>query len=373
MPGMRWQWISIILLIVPIGTSTPDPLACPAEPESLRLASAYAKAIELLNKGHAEKPTVKSEDELKKQLPPRATETLKTLIALKDGESLAEALTLAAEASLDLDRTEDFDLIQKRLQALSPDSAAKLGVIESRSRFQVRGVQGVKIEGVRALADAFDRILDAYAEVFGFVAFSKVPGKKLRLHVHKEDRITKPPHFAPQFKWHSQIDFPVIDADAFRSPTEDGKFLFYGLCHELGHVIAMWGDLKTEEDHHSWAHYTGIAIVEHLSGNEKDPMLSSLRDVRWRSLKLERERLSKANVQPGPSNADRFLALLLHLHDTVGPKSIGTALNSLDTLGRHARINRVRYYRVSDFESSLLSLPSSKRHMASLKRAFKGE
>ena len=37
----------------------------------------------------------------------------------------------------------------------------------------------------------------AYDEVFGFAEYSKVPGKKLRVRVHLEERITRPPHFAP--------------------------------------------------------------------------------------------------------------------------------------------------------------------------------
>ena len=60
-------------------------------------------------------------------------------------------------------------------------------------------------------ADLLDGILDAYDETFGFKEWSKVPGKKLRVRVHLVDQITRPPHFAPQFPYHSEIDMPVID------------------------------------------------------------------------------------------------------------------------------------------------------------------
>jgi hypothetical protein len=49
------------------------------------------------------------------------------------------------------------------------------------------------------------------------------------------EQITQPPQFAPQFPYHSEIDPPVIHPDRFRSPTEKGQMMFYGLCHELGH------------------------------------------------------------------------------------------------------------------------------------------
>jgi hypothetical protein len=139
-------------------------------------------------------------------------------------------------------------------------------------------MDGVEESGLVAVSDAFDEVLDAYEHTFGFHELSKVPGKKLRLRVHLVPEITKPPHFAPQFAWHSEIDYPVISATDFASPTKKGQFLLYGLAHELGHVVAMWAPTTVEDaDHHAWAHYCGATIVEDLAARRGDsPALKDL-------------------------------------------------------------------------------------------------
>jgi len=80
-----------------------------------------------------------------------------------------------------------------------------------------------------AFADEFATVLagvlDGYDATFGFAELSKVPGKKIRVELHREER-PRPPHFAPQFPYHSTIDFPVASDEAFTSPTRDGKFLY---------------------------------------------------------------------------------------------------------------------------------------------------
>ena len=229
----------------------------------------------------------------------------------------------------------------------------KVGRIVSRPRFIVRGIGEFSEGYLDRFADIFDAILVAYDEVFGFAEFSKLPGKKLRVRLHLEPEIKQPPHFAPEFPWHSEIDFPVSDPAEFRSPTPKGQFLFYGLCHELGHVIAMWGDLQTMEDHHSWAHYTGVAIVDHLSNKQKgSPLFQSLTDLRWRSLQIERQ-LPANQVPASLKSAPGVMRLLLDLHDSAGPRVFGDALNYLDREGKSRRVNRVRYYRFADFRRAL--------------------
>ena len=228
-------------------------------------AETYAAAIRKINETHARKPGDRTEDELAKKVPKRALQALEALLDSPDGAAdLTDALVACAEAALDLDRSQDFEKILARLKRESPKTAETLGTAYSTKRFQLRGIGGLDEEYLERFASIFSAILDGYAELFGDWEWSKVPGKKLRVRIHLEDKITRPPHFAPQYPFHSEIDFPVIDPEALRSPTSDGKFLFYGLCHELGHVIAMWGDRSNEEDHHTWAHYTGVALVEHL-------------------------------------------------------------------------------------------------------------
>ena len=346
-------------------------LAQGAVPE--RLAREYAEAVEALNEAHARKPVAVDERELAAKLPPSAGKLVAEL-AKTQGAEAAAALATAAKAALDLDRVEDFEPLRARLEALAPDAAKELGIALSRPRFLAIGTDGVEPEGLAAIADVFDLVLDAYDDVFGLTNFSKVPGKKLRLRVRLVDRITKPPHFAPQFPWHSEIDFPVIDPKAFRSPTPGGQFLFYGLCHELGHVVAMWGDTKNEEDRHAWAHYTGVAIVEHLATAKKDAAaLKDVRDVRWRSVEFERKQLAAKKVEPGAKDTDAVMARLLALHDAVGPKCIGEALNALDDAGKHQRTNRVRYYAMRDFKAALAATKAGRTKKKQIDAAFAGD
>lgn len=333
------------------------------------LASTYADATLKINRAQAEKPDAKDEEELAKRLPEPAHKALAKLVTLADSRDVREGLWLCGEAALELSRVDDFETVKKRLSVLAPDEASKLGIALARQRFLLRGLDGVEMEGLEGFANVMDEVLDAYDEVFGFSAFSKVPGKKLRVRVHLVPKIERPPHFAPKFLFHSEIDFPVIDAKTLRSPTEDGKFLFYGLCHELGHVIAMWGDASNEEDHHAWAHYTGVAIVEHLAAKD-DPVLKELKDVRWRSLEIERKTVTEKKTKPSTADKDSVMALFIALHDEVGPKAIGAAINALDKKDERLRINQVRYYGFKEHETALLASSEAKKHEKSIKALF---
>jgi len=324
-------------------------------------ANAYVESIARINTAHLRQPGKTTEAQLGAALPISAKTALKRVLDMKAAPDLAAALVKCGEAALDLDLMQDFAAIRTKLATVSPADATRLGNAVSRPRFIVRGIGEFKEGYLDQFSDVTDAILAAYDEVFGFAEFSKVPGKKLRIRVHLEPAITKPPHFAPQFPWHSEIDFPVADGQQFTSPTPQGHFLFYGLCHELGHVIAMWGDLKTMEDHHAWAHYTGVVIVEHLAKAAQDkPALQTLRDTRWRSLTLERA-IPANQVPPGVKDTASVMALLISLHDSVGPKAMGMALNRLDEQNKERRVNQVRYYGFADFRKALETVAPDKR------------
>jgi hypothetical protein len=327
------------------------PFASVAQME--RDVARYTQAVNKINEDHARNPGKEIEESLAKKLPPDAKSALQRVLQVKPSPALAPALRQCADASLDLDLVADFNSIRQRLESISPDDAKKVGRVVSRKRFIARGIGDFSEGYLDRFADVVDAILTGYDEVFGFAEFSKVPGKKLRFRVHLEPEIKQPPHFAPEFPWHSEVDFPVMDPTEFRSPTPKGHFLFYGLCHELGHVIAMWGDLQTMEDHHSWAHYTGVAVVEHLANKLKgSPIIQSLNDVRWRSLELERK-LPANQVPPSLHSSAGVMKLFLDLHDSAGPRAIGEAINFLDREGKSRRVNRVRYYRFADFRRAL--------------------
>ncbi len=345
--------------------------AAAAAQDATTLARDYEKAVLAVNSAHANKPAATDERELARRLPAAATKLPAQLVKLADAPAVRDALATAAVAALELDRIDDFDLLRTRLAALDAARADAVGIAVSRPRFLAIGTQGMQPQGLTAIADVFDLVLDAYRDVFGIEHFSKVPGKKLRLRVHLEAKITKPPHFAPELPFHSEIDFPVVDAEHFRSPTKAGQFLFYGLCHELGHVCAMWGDRTNEEDRHAWAHFTGVVIVEHLSAKDLAP-LRELGDGRWRSLEIERRRHAAQNIKPGPSDADTVFARFLCLYDAVGGKPLGEAIESLDAAGKHLLVNRVRYYSMRDFEQALLASKAGRAAKKAIAAAFEG-
>lgn len=339
-------WLAVALLSL-------CPLAARESPK--KLAATYADAVRDLNEKHARSPGKETEAELAKSLPAGARNAFAALLAIKSGDELVDALAVAVDAAADLDLAKDFEDARARLETLASDRAKVVGRLVSRPRFVVRGTGGLDAKYLEHFADVLDAILRAYDDVFGFAEWSKVPGKKLRVLVHLEPKIERPPHFAPEFPYHSQIDFPVDDASALKSPTPDGKFLFYGLCHELGHVIAMWGDTKNEEDHHAWAHYCGVTIVEHLSKDAKaKSLLDDLTDVRWRS--LEKERAGAEKTKPSLADTDSVMALLIALHDAAGPKSIGAAINALDAGDKRLRVNKVRYYTFAELRDALVKL-----------------
>jgi hypothetical protein len=306
-------------------------------------AARYVKAVAKVNDDHARQPGKTREEQLRAKLPADARSALQRVLAAKDAPDLAPALLQCGEAALDLDLLDDFAAIRARLETAAPAEAKKLGRALSRPRFILRGIGELQKGYLDQFAEVLDTVLTGYDEVFGFAEFSKVPGKKLRLRIHLEPEITRPPHFGPEFPWHSEIDFPVVDPAAFRSPTARGQFLFYGLCHELGHVIAMWGDLQTMEDHHAWAHLHRRDDRRAPARPDEDkPALAGHRRC---ALALARSSSAPSRA-PGPA----FDEELREHHGAVPrasrpdrPESHRCRLNHLDAEGKSRRINRVRY------------------------------
>ena len=127
----------------------------------------------------------------------------------------------------------------------------------------------------------------------------------------------------------------------------------------------MWGDRQTMADHHAWAHYTGVVMVEACS---KEPWAKRLRDRQGRALELERRKLK--DKAPSTTDRDGFLKLLIELHDLVGPKGIGAALNDMEAKGVGHRINRVRYYGLEDLERALLAGTKRRKTKAKIRKLF---
>jgi hypothetical protein len=363
--GMSKQcrWLCLSGLMWALGAGNP------VQGGPLKDAQSYQAAISKINEAHVKQPGKIKEEELRRRLPTIAISALQKVLKTREDPELSGALVMCGEAALDLDLMDHFQQVSDRLAAVDATASAKLGSAVSKSRLIVRGIGSYEPGYLEQFAVVCEGILEAYDRVFGFAEYSKVPGKKLRFRVHVVPAITQPPHFAPQFPWHSEIDFPVVDNTRFTSPTPQGQFLFYGLCHEIGHVIAMWGDLKNMEDKHAWAHYTGTAIVEYLSERtETLDWMKDLRDARWRSLKLERE-LPANKAVPSTASYASMMALLIALHDSIGPQKIGMALNQMDESKQCRRVNQVRYYSMADFGKMLIRVsPDRKQEIAELFR-----
>ncbi len=342
---------------------------CPTDDDKAsKQAEIYAEAVDKLNAAHARNPKG-TEAELAAKLPAKAAKALDKLIALEDSPGLLEGLVYVAEKALELDRIEDFNRAKERL-ARSEFREYDLGAAITRPRFQLRG-RGVDEDYLEHFSEVFQAVLEGYDEVFGFEEFSKVPGKKLRVRIHLEEKIERPPHFAPQFEYHSEIDFPIVNADELVSPTSDGKFLFYGLCHELGHVIAMWGDRANEEDKHVWAHYTGVVVCEYVAEkHKKSRFMKGIRDERWRSYEAFEKEFE--DVPPNTTSREGISALFRALHEEVGPKAIGDAINYLDEKDVRRRINKVRYYTFRELEDGLLETLKKKKRKKLVKNLFAG-
>jgi hypothetical protein len=331
-----------------------------------RFVEDFAAAVEKVNRAHAASPGKATEADLRKKLPRALLKGLDGLLAMEAGDARSEALVAFGHAAAELDLADGIARVEKALRGKkgSPAAAEKLGRYISRPRFLLHALR-VEKAFAEEFALAFEGVLDGYDRTFGFDEFSKVPGKKIRVELHKEAQ-PRPPHFAPQYRYHSTIDFPVAKGGAFTSPTKDGKFLFYGLCHELGHLIAMWCDRRNEEDYHAWAHFTGVVVLEACA---KQPWAKKLRDLRWRSVEIDAKKLKDT----APSRKDRsgVLKTLLALHDIVGAKRIGEALNLMDGKDMGHRINHVRYYALRDLEKALLAGCKSRKEKTRITKLFK--
>lgn len=340
------------LVLALLALAAPLPAAARVT-EAEKAASLWARAIRKVNDDHAKKPGDAKEDDLAARVPKEAREALERLLAMEQSDTdYCDNLVHAANAALDLDLEEEFARLQARLQKAAPARLDEPGTALSRPRFLLRGFGGLDDAYLAMFAEVFDGVLDAYDATFGFREWSKVPGKKIRVRLHLEERITSPPRFDPGFPFHSQIDFPVVDSAVFQSPTERGQFLLYGLCHELGHLVAMWGDRNDEEDLHTWAHYTGCVVVDALSRADPPPSwMKSLGDGRWRSLETLRTEVGEA--KPALLDREGVLALWLALHDTAGPRNLGAAVNLMDAEKTGPRVNGVRYYGVKDLRMAL--------------------
>ena len=98
--------------------------------------------------------------------------------------------------------------------------------------------------------------------------------------------------------------------------------------------------------------------MEHLS-KKGLPALKNMADARWRSLTKQKEQL--AGTKPGLENKEAVMALLIALHDAVGPRAIGDAINLLDRQNKRLRVKHVRYYTFRELREALVATLKEKK------------
>ena len=64
------------------------------------------------------------------------------------------------------------------------------------------------------------------------------------------------------------------------------------------------------------------------------------------------------------------MALLVALHDLVGPRTIGQAINALDAEGKAQRVNGMRYYTLADFRTALIATNEDKAKAKQVEKLF---
>ena len=62
------------------------------------------------------------------------------------------------------------------------------------------------------------------------------------------------------------------------------------------------------------------------------------------------------------------MALWIALHDQIGAKALGAALNALDAKGDNLRINAVRYYDFAHLKKALLAGAKDERAKKAIER-----
>ena len=185
-----------------------------------------ASPSEKVNEEHARRPGKAKEEDLAKKVPKGTRAAIDRLLAMKDSPQLFDAPSPAGRRP--------WTSISSRTSRRQPDASRRArrptrrssGIALSKPRALLRGLGGVQPSYLEEFAAVLEAVLAGYDEVFGFEEWSKVPGKKIRVRIHITKDESKPPHFAPQFAFHSEIDFPVQDGSSFRSPTAKGKDVF---------------------------------------------------------------------------------------------------------------------------------------------------
>lgn len=341
--------------LFPGGSSTArgeDLLVFPQRPVDSQLAE-LAKAIESLHRQALRSKAEWTEEDLRQKIPSRYLKLDARYLALKDSEAKARALAELALLYAELAWVERIRPLSEALRKIDAKLADRLGHFEESKHFLAR-VAGADAKWAEAAVKLGEAAREGYLARFGFRDISKVPGKKIRIVIHLDPAIAQTRlYFHPTPLYHGEIRYEIPD-EKFLT-VSGGRRVVYGICHELGHMLAMWGDYfkKIEDDHHAWAHYTGCHVVEEVYerlGNSPWPTWTAFQR---KASGLERLRKEVEGVKPGKGSREGVLAILDAVGEDLGTKIYGEAFAWLEKQKRFRRINNVPYLWLKDLEEAL--------------------
>ncbi len=359
--AVRWTVLCAALVVVTAAPLDAELLTFPARPADRGLAE-LARAIEAIHARAVRSRGEWTEADLQKRVPKKL---LDLDSRIRDGNAAAEARALAlAHLALlwaDIAWIERVRPIEEAVAALDAGIAARLGHHDASEHFVVR-VVGAERRYARAALDLAEAARAGYEKLFGLRAISKVPGKKVRILICVDPELEKDRlYFHPSPPYHSELRLMVPDPKLLT--RAGGRRLVYGFCHELGHMIAMWGEHGgVEDDRHAWAHYTGCLIVEEVYdrlGNEPWPTWTAFQRRASGRARLEKQIEGR---KPGLDSYESILALFHAIGAELGTEIYGRAWEVLEKKRRFRLVNRVRYLWMRDLEAALMAVaPREKR------------
>ena len=177
----------------------------------------------------------------------------------------------------------------------------------------------------------------------------------MRLLIHVDPARSRPRlYFHPSPRYHSELRYEISSETQL---TLGGKQrIVYGFCHEFGHMVAMWGDRKTEDDKHAWAHYTGSLVVEAVYdelGNAPWPTWTAFQRRASGKARLLRQ---IDGTTSGTGDYESILKLFHSLGEEFGTETYGQAWRLLAKKKRFRYTNRVAYLWLRDLQAAFAQL-----------------
>lgn len=314
---------------------------------------AYKQLTDRLHQSALRSRKPLAETALRAKVPSRLLALEKKYLKIKDGATAARALSELALLHAELAWAEKIRPITEAVEKLDPSVARRLGHFEESEHFFAR-VVGADAKWAAASLRLAEAAHAGYRELFGLDSISKVPGQKVRILIHVDPSHKRPRlYFHPSPPYYSELRYEIPDAKYLT--LEGRNRIVYGFCHEMGHMLAMWGVYGgVEDDKHAWAHYTGCLVVEEVYdrlGNEPWPTWTAFQRRASGRARLDNDTQGKS---PKLDSYEGILKLFTAVGDEFGTETYGRAWTWLESKKRFRRISNVRYLWLKDLREALL-------------------